>query len=165
MWHTSRSLDWSWWSWSLSWQSWQNYDYHVPHSLQLVTRRCDRPRWESAGEGVGQQEIQPVQVQLYHHDQNQHKIIIHLIIMIIMIKQQQILQVYICRRLYLGCECKTFGSDWEPWCRGGYVTGRSGNDNDNDNGCYVTGRSDDDDNALVFWRRWYAGGGASVDIQ
>ena len=29
---------------------------------QLVTRRCDRPRGKSEGQGVGQQEIQPLQV-------------------------------------------------------------------------------------------------------
>ena len=29
---------------------------------QSAARRCDRPRWESAREGVGQQKIQPVQV-------------------------------------------------------------------------------------------------------
>ena len=42
---------------------------------QLVTRRCDRPRGKSEGQGVGQQEIQPLQVdsglysliQLHHY--------------------------------------------------------------------------------------------------
>ena len=100
---------------------------------QSAARRCDRPRWESAREGVGQQKIQPVQVSVIIDHCHQHNIQVNIC--------KYNIQVNICWWLHFGGERKAARSNWKSRRRHCHVTGEENDVTGDENKDHVCKKS------------------------